>query len=142
MSHGPAGADGARMESLFDLTEPTADWAEADLAAMLRHQLAQPLEPDGPAMRDLLEAPTPSVESLQSLKRLAKIRRAQRDAAVPQDLWRVIYFASIAAALRSGSRISDLTPGELRQGFQWTLARPWLDASIRSLLERAERDAL
>ncbi len=142
MSHGPAGTDSSRMESLFDLTEPTADWAEADLAAMLRHQLAQPLEPDGPTMGELLESPTPSVESLQSLKRLAKIRRAQRDAGMPQDLWRVIYFASIAAALRSGSRISDLTPGELRQGFQWTLARPWLDASIRSLLERAERDAL
>jgi len=142
------GSEPRRLESLLDLAEPMADWSDADLAAMLRHQLAQPLPraaettaPTAPptTIRALLEQPHPSIESLRSLKRLAKVRRAQADAAVPEDLWRVIYYASIAAAVRAGDSISDLSPAELSQGFQWTLARPWLDAAVRPLVEQAER---
>ena len=131
-SHGP---EPRPLESLFDLAEPVADWSDADLAAMLRHQLAQPLEPGQMTIGELLAQPDPSIESLQLMKRHAKIRRAQQQAGVPQDLWRVIYFASIAAAIRAGHRISDLTPPELSQGFRWTLDRPWLDPSTRRCIE-------
>jgi hypothetical protein len=51
------------------------------------------------------------------------------------DLWRVVYFASIAAARRDGLRISDLTAVELAQGFTWATSRPWLEPSLRILLE-------
>ena len=135
-SHEP---DPRRLESLLDLAEPVADWSDADLAAMLHHQLAQPLEPGGLTIRELFEHPDPPVESLELLKRLAKVRRARNDAAAPQDLWRVIYFASIAAAIPRGHRISDLSPSDLRQGFQWTLARPWVDATVRRLIDNAVR---
>ena len=140
-SYGP---EPRRLETLLDLAEPVADWSDADLAAMLRHQLSQPL-PDAPvptSIRALLERPDASVESLQSLKRLAKVRRAKADAAVPQDLWRVIYFASIAAALCAGHAISDLTPAELLQGLRWTLARPWLDAAVRAPVGQAEQQLI
>ena len=54
---------------------------------------------------------------------------------MPPDLWRVIYFARIAAALRSGARISDLSPGEMTHGFQWTLGRSWVeDGTVRQLV--------
>ena len=122
------------LESLFDLSEPRADWSDADLAGMLRHQLAQPLEPGAPTIRELLASPAPSVDSLQALKRTAKARRAQAGASAPAELWRVIYFAAIAAAARAGARISDLSADELRAGYRWTSARPWLDAELRGLV--------
>ena len=64
----------------------------------------------------------------------AKVRRAQEDGSVQADLWRVIYFAAIAAADRAGHRISDLSADELDAGYRWTLARPWLDPELRALL--------
>ena len=134
----PQAAEARRLESLFDLAEPTADWADADLAGMLCHQLAQPLVPGGTTMRALLASPAPPVESLDALKRLAKIRRAQGDASVPSDLWRVIYFAAIAAAARAGHRISDLSEADLDAGYRWALAKPWLDPDIRTLIDRAK----
>ena len=124
-----------RLESLFDLAEPSAGWSDADLAGMLRHQLAQAVERGGATIRDLLRSPGAPVESLQSLKRLAKVRRAQADGAVPPDLWRVIYFAAIAAAGRAGHRISDLGAADLEAGYRWTLARNWLDPELRALIE-------
>ena len=130
---------GRRLESLFDLTDPSADWGNADLAGMLRHQLAQPVEPGGATIRALLAAAAPPVESLQSLKRLAKVRRAQADGSVAADLWRAIYFAAIAAATRAGHRISDLAEDELQTGYRWALARPWLDADVRRLVESSAR---
>jgi hypothetical protein len=122
------------LESLFDLSEPRADWSDADLAGMLRHQLAQPLEPAGPMIRELLASREPSVDSLQALKRLSKVRRAQAGGSASAELWRVIYFAAIAAAARAGHRITDLSDDELDAGYGWSLARPWLDPELRSLL--------
>ena len=83
--------------------------------------------------------PQVSVESLQALKRLAKIRRAQSDASVPADLWRAIYFSAIAAAARAGHRISDLGEDDVQVGYRWVLARPWLDGDLRSLIEASSR---
>ena len=138
MSKSSNGPGPRGLESLLDLAEPVADWSDADLAAMLRHQLAQPLEPGAATIGELLGQPDPSIDSLQSVKRHAKVRRSQ-EAGVPQELWRVIYFASIAAAIRSGHSISDLSPAEVVQGFNWTLARPWVDESIRGLVTAALR---
>jgi hypothetical protein len=78
-----------------------------------------------------------SVESLQALKRLATIRRAQSDASVPADRWRAIYFSAIAAAARAG--ISDLGEDDVQVGYRWVLARPWLDGDLRSLIETSSR---
>jgi hypothetical protein len=139
MSRSSNGPEPRGLESLLDLAEPVADWSDADVAAMLRHQLAQPLEPGAATIGELLGQPDPSIESLQSVKRHAKVRRSQKEAGVPQELWRVIYFASIAAAIRSGHSISDLSPAEVVQGFNWTLARLWVDESIRGLVNTALR---
>jgi hypothetical protein len=125
------------LESLFDLAEPIEDWTDDDLAGMLRHQLGQPMEPGGFSIREMLASPDTSVESLQALKRLAKVRRAQAEASVPPDLWRVIYFAAIAAAARAGHRISDLGAADLDAGYRWTLAKPWLAPDLRTLVEAA-----
>lgn len=134
MAREPGAGESRRLEPLLDLAEPKADWTDADLNGMLRHQLAQPLNATGPCLRELLVSPTPSIESLASLKRMAKVRRAQEDGSVQADLWRVIYFAAIAAADRAGHRISDLSADELDAGYRWTLARPWLDPELRALL--------
>lgn len=132
--------DPARLESLFELDVTAPGWSDADLAGMLRHLMSQPLEAGRPTIREIIEQPDPPIESLQSLKRHAKLRRVQGDTTVPSDLWRVIYFASIAAAIRAEHRISDLSPAELSKGLQWTLALPWLDdAFVRQLVGDASR---
>lgn len=126
------------MDSLFELGEPKPDWSDADLSAMLRHQLDAPIDLDQrfPSIRALLCASQPPVESLEVLKRLAKLRRTEPLSVVPSDLWRLIYFASIAAARHIGHSISDLSHDDLAAGFRWALSKPWIDPVIRELIER------
>jgi hypothetical protein len=127
-----------KLDSLLELDESTADWTDADMAAMLRHQLSASL--DGAAavtLGALLHDPLAPADRLQALKRLAKVRRAQPPPGMPADLWRVIYFAAIAAAIRAGHGISELSPDELASGFRWALSRSWLEPSLRPIFEQA-----
>ena len=137
--------EASRIESLLDLDEPRADWDEHDLAALFRHQLDAPMADviDAPAsqisIRALLLSDSPAIELLERLKRHAKLRRRETDAAVPADVWRVIYFATIAAAARneSGASISDLQPDELVRGYRWTIQQSFVDPSVISLIQSA-----
>jgi hypothetical protein len=102
---------------------------------MLRHLLDGPAGPESGPIRSLLSDPSPNIEALEALKRLAKARRAN-PGNVPADLWRVIYFAAIGRAAQAHATISELSSDDLHAGYRWTLARPWLDASVRGLIER------
>jgi hypothetical protein len=131
-------ADTPRPESLFDLGEPDADWTDADLAAMLRHLLDAPGQCDGkyPTIRALLSDAAAPIHGLQALKDLAKARRSEASA-VPPDIWRVVYFASIARAARAGTVITELSNHDLRTGYRWVLAKPWLDPQVRHIIEQS-----
>ena len=130
-------------------------WAAADLAAMVRHQLAAPLASDLEAafpgcgqrvaalatsmgvvsFSDLLAAASPPVELLRLVKDMAKAS-AEGVGALPKEVASYFYFASIAAAWRhAGTRISTLSDDRLREGFAWLLQQAWVEAGPRQLLE-------
>ena len=153
--------DCKQLASLFDMT-PEAEriWRDDELGAILRHQLSAPLQVDlinlerGLAVKvrnlaesqgltlksfgDLLAHPHPPVELLKITKDFAKACRLSPHGPLPREIASVLYFASIAAALvRCRRRITSLTNEALADGLRWVLARPWLDAPIRTLVEES-----
>lgn len=133
-------------------------WNSSDLAELLRDLVGEPLtgilpdvrklvESDGerspaalvPAtLGELCEQPEPSLALLEGVKN--KARQSIRDEAssLPGDVWSVVYFASIAAALvHGGVRISKSNNETLSYGFQRILELDWLTDSLRGLFMAA-----
>jgi hypothetical protein len=135
------------------------EWAEAELAAMLRHQLAAPLylslgvlsgevahqlrqtrPPLDPLLTlgQLLHHAHPAVLLLAMVKRFAKICRSDPDNPLPVEIVMLLYYASIGVAMmRTNGHISDLPPQELRRGLRWISGRSWVDEQTRGLLHEA-----
>jgi hypothetical protein len=135
-------------------------WLPDDLAAMWRHQLSAPLEydlaeaatdartivtqfssaSDAPlrTFGNLLRHPSPPLDLLRFTKDFAKARRAEPDAAFPQEIATALYYAAIAVALvRQHQKLTELDPQTLCQGLQWTAQRTWMDSDIRDTLNQA-----
>lgn len=153
--------DRGQLASLLDLAHDADHlWHDDELGAILRHQLTVPLQVDlinlerGLALRirntaeaqelvlksfgDLLKHPNPPVELLKVTKDFAKACRLSPHSPMPHDIASVLYFACIASALvRCRTRISGLKNAELIDGFQWILAKPWIDTPTRELVEEA-----
>lgn len=153
----PRGGD--PVARLFDLDNDTERlWRDEELGAILRHQMGAPLQVDlvslgrdmavkvrnladaqGLTLKsfgDLLAHPHPPVELLKVTKDFAKACRLSPHSPVPHEIASVLYFASIAAAMvRCRRRITVLSDADLAGGLCWTLARTWLDAPTRALLE-------
>ncbi len=143
----------------LDGDEP-AGWSAAELGAILRHQLAAPLEYDlrtiapgggqtisdmtaaitiGPrpnSFGDLIRHPAPPLDLLRLMKDFSK---AGRDSgSLPPEVSTVLYYAAIAVALlRQGNRITELDDRSLRKGIEWCLVQPWMDSDLRSVLTEA-----
>jgi hypothetical protein len=138
----------ARLMALaVDKPEP---WSPEELRAALQSQLGAsvsvfPSEPGTeietrPPIRlgDVLRGGQATLESLRSIKTFAKLNVDHPESGVPYEVCKVLYYASIAAALKQYSRrISRLTNAEMQQGFNWALAQPWLDYDVRQLLQEA-----
>jgi hypothetical protein len=148
--------------SIARLLDPGADeeriWDADELAAILRHQLAAPIQVDlnsleagaAPRLRmlteahglllksfgDLLRHPHPPLELLKLTKNFAKALRLSRRGTLPREIATVLYFASIVVALRRcRRRISRLDDAALRRGVELCLRQPWLDDSTRELFQ-------
>ncbi len=150
------------LAKMFELGgEPQALWDPAELGTILKHQLAAPLEFDvlglgGDQLRelrarcsapaeirsfgDLLHHPRPPVELLELTKQFAKAGYGHSERPLPDEVAAVLYVASIVAALmRCGKRITRLGDEGIRFGVERALRQPWLDPSIRELLETGRR---
>ena len=152
--------DHRQLATLLDLDPDGADrlWSDEELGAVLRHPMTLPLQVDlvnlerGLAVKvrnlaesqgltlksfgNLLAHPHPPVELLKVTKDFAKACRLSPRGALPKEIATVLYFASIAAAMvRCRRRITGLSDAGLADGLRWILARPWLDAPTRTLLE-------
>ena len=133
-------------------------WTPDELGAILRHQLAAPVhydlmlggaEPDeataqpaegqtlhGGTFGDVLHDDRPSLELLEQIKQFAKQHHSRPNGSLPAPVARVVYYASIVAAImRCSRRITRLDDGSLRQGLEWAVAEPWVDQQTRSLLQ-------
>lgn len=143
-----------RLARLLASTQANeGEWLAGELGAVLCHQLSVPIQKTGstPASNldgcagieggidiktfgELFQHPCPPVALLEQVKEFAKVNREHPDSALPQDISLVLYYASIVAALvRLGKRITSLDDAALRQGIEWILELPWLDASLRVL---------
>jgi hypothetical protein len=144
--------------AMDDQVERPVRWSTDELATMLRHQLGSPIRIDLEKMSgellsrfdqaavgasnaetmsfgSLFDAKQPNVKLLQVVKDFAKRSISQKDGSLPEELGAVLYYASICAALLrcSGQRISGLDDDTLKDGLNWSIAQPWLDASLAAL---------
>jgi hypothetical protein len=133
-------------------------WEPGELSAILRHQLAAPLEmdlamaglttaekvspasaPPGDPIRsfgDLLHHRDPPIELLVLVKDFAKAARQDPSVGLPGEVAGILYFASIVVARRRwAKRITRLDDEEVEDGVRWALAEPWVDEATRSLFE-------
>lgn len=147
-------------ELLAQTASPAHPWRPGELGALLRHQLAAPVEvslenlpPDlawqlkglsdaeGLLLKsyaDLFAHPRPPLALLRLVKEFAKAAEAAPAGPLPREVGRVLYYASIAAALaRWNERITGLDEAALRQGFEWVQEQPWVDAGTRELIAQA-----
>lgn len=153
--------DVAVLARLMDVAmEDETLWRPDELAAVLRHQLAAPLEfpPDPldgrpedwvqaacaaatPAIRcfgDLFAHPRPPLELLRKTKDYAKVCRTRGDGAVPAEIATLLYVLSIVTARSAhGERISELNDQSLGHVAAWAVGQPWVDETTRDLLRRA-----
>jgi len=132
-------------------------WSADELRVILKHQLQSPAQFDlgnMPAIRrdglrmlsqaeglllksfaDLLHHPRPPIELLEELRKFAKANIAHPNGALPVPICHVLYYGSIVAArIRCGRQISQLTDAELRDGLEKLLRQSWLDQPTRALL--------
>jgi hypothetical protein len=132
---------------------PTVYWG-ADLAAVLRHQLAAPLteelsspicgdtshahlshlDPMLATFGDLLHHPNPPIELLTLAKAFSKSCRANAQL-LPPEVSTLIYYAVIMVArVRLGKTITALSDEGLRQGLAWGMEQTWVDEKTKALL--------
>jgi hypothetical protein len=148
-----------RSQYLADMLDVESDgkcpWRPEELAAILRHQLAAPLEggcPDlcadenGPvpidaadtslgSLNDLFRSPRPPIELIERVKRFAKACRTRPDSPLPDEIATVLYLLAIVAAkTKCGRSISQLDDATLQTSLAWALRQPWLDETTRQLL--------
>jgi hypothetical protein len=146
-----------KLAQLFDADAdaPTVYWG-ADLAAVLRHQLAAPLveelsspicgdenvggahlshlDPSLATFGDLLHHSKPPIDLLKLAKAFAKSCRANAEL-LPAEVSTLIYYAVILVArIRLGEKITTLSDDGLRQGLAWGIEQPWVDDKTKKLL--------
>ncbi|MBT3295413.1 MAG: hypothetical protein HN383_09095 [Verrucomicrobia bacterium] len=84
---------------------------------------------------DLLTHDRPPLPLLKLAKEFAKRCLNSPHSVIPHDVARVLYFASIAAALSGCQRrISTLDDERLAAGLRWAMAREWLAPEARDVL--------
>ena len=121
-------------------------WGPEDLAAILRHQLTSPLALQQPEAESagvgtyeaLLTNERPPVDVLAACKDHARECRQDAECSLPPEVATVLYYACIAAGIVSGvRRITSLEDKDLKAGFLWGAAQPWVGEPIQSLLQAA-----
>jgi len=137
-------------------TEP--GWTSDELTAMLEHQLLAPLAfdlghlqgikeeqiqdlakshtPVVHSFNDLLTHEQPSMELLIIVKEYAKASMNHPAHPLPKRIATVIYYSTIVVAqLRCNQLLTQLDNPSLRRGLRWALDQPWLDNTLRALLQ-------
>ena len=153
--------DDNSLASLMDLGQQTGQlWSAQELGAVLRHQLAAPLEfdlgatgdaamaerlasyanlrPPIQSFGDLVFHPRPPLELLGLVKEFSKSCRAGKESVLPDEIATTLYALGIAAAMTAcDRRITRLDDQALAHLIDWVREQEWLDAASRELLEAA-----
>lgn len=123
-------------------------WSVSEMGAMLKHQLAVPLElelktnemsgadaasiPSGMTFREALFGDGATLTVLRHIKDYAKWHLLRKDRILPPELVRVIYYGSVANARRRfGDRITSLADSDCRTGIEWVSKQEWVESEVR-----------
>ncbi|MGA2254223.1 MAG: hypothetical protein ABSG53_06130 [Thermoguttaceae bacterium] len=138
---------------------PEGNWQPTELGDMLRDCLAAPASEyfgslgqsaefaaDSPSecaavdmtLGELFQCAGPPLGLLIAVKQGARRLMSPGASDMPSEIHRLIYFASIAAAMvRHGERISKSSPQVLRGAWQWLAAESYAGESLQALFEAA-----
>ena len=154
-------SNAASMARILAQDQPeTALWEPEEMRAMWQHQLRAAMEADlnslssakSKALRnapeviafgqksfgELLLHSQPPLALLQLTKDFAK--QILKEAEDPQlkEIAAALYYVSYAAGMtRCGKRLGAMSGHELRGGFEWALARVWIDDQSKALIAEA-----
>ena len=157
MSEDPRSAAGS-MARMLGVGQDEPLWTAEDIAAIVRHQMAAPLEVDlveyepriaerlrsltadgGPPLRsfaDVFAHPAPPVWLLELVKEFAKSRGAMPRGPLPPGAATLLYIVTLTVArLKCGQPITELDDRALAERIVWALALPWIDRTVRVILE-------
>jgi hypothetical protein len=133
-----------RMLEIDDSTQ--REWHDAEVGAMLKHQLAAPIASElklTPARRDELAKAKivtfadlidgskvlPPLWVLEETKQFAKLNLGRIEGPLRQ-VATVLYYTAIAVALaRHQKRITDLNSDQLKSGLAWVQGQAWIAAA-------------
>ena len=121
------------------VTDARVEWDPVDLSQLWLEELRNPTsfpENSSPvSLENLQESNQPSIESLEAVKRFAKLNLDHPEACIPQPVARGLYVLSVVTArLRCRKVISRWTVAELRGELAWLEGEAWLDSKTRTLL--------
>ena len=127
------------LASLLLPAAASPNWNDADLAALLLHQLQTPLDrPGDPAFGEILLSPSPDIARLRQVKDFAKSFRDDPRSGIPSEICQVLYYAAIAAAqVNTPDRLTSLDSDSFRRGLKWAVALHWIPESLKTLFEQA-----
>lgn len=138
----------------------TALWEPEEMRAMWQHQLRAPMEADlsttrssrSSALRNAPEAvafdqksfselllhANPPLALLKLTKDFAKQTLKEADDPQLKEIAAALYYVSYAAGMtRCGTRLGGMSEHDLRGGFEWALARIWIDEKSKALIAEA-----
>ncbi len=154
----------AKLAKILEWMQQTpVSWHPTDLAALLRHQLAAPIDPDLKeakgrerelqkpgadlsaaarlmTFRDLIRDPHVPLPWLRMMKLYFGGHRSHPDSPIPREVSDTLYFACISLALaRHGERITRLDGSTLRKNLEVTARQEWLDDELKPVFQEALR---
>jgi hypothetical protein len=92
----------------------------------------------GEPIGDLLQSPTTDIHTIRKIKQHAKQLGTSADSEAESDIFLVIYYAAIAAALIShDERITQHTYEDLEQFFSSFMKKNWVPEELKGLFTRA-----
>lgn len=148
----------AKLAGLLQLGEADIQWRDEDLAAIFKHQLAQPLLPiaeqylpaRGAADAAGVNAPkittfgklfasaSPPAEMLDIVRHYARDCRTAGDQSLPAVIAGALYWSAIAAGIATGAGgRSKLSKIDLEVGLKWLGDQAWVTPPLRKIAMKA-----
>lgn len=145
-----------KLAGLMQLNPAEVEWRDDDLAAILKHQLAQPLAPivaqympagmdeENPSHHkiktfgDLFASSAPPAELLDIVRKFARDCRDAGEKTLPSVIAGALYWSAIAAAIATSAGLhSKLSKTDIEVGLKWLSDQKWLTPQLHKLAKKA-----
>lgn len=149
----------AKLAGLMNLQSNQTDWPAEDLAAILLHQLKQPLDPiveiylpacgsnesSASAQKrkiktfdDLFHASSPPPELLDIVRQYAKSCHNEKECSLPPVIAGALYWSVMAVSIATKTKIqTKLTHTDIQVGLKWLADQKWMTPFLQQLAQKA-----